>query len=54
MIIIMETFLKIIDDKFPLGHILLKTSDRHTVKVSNSSMPNVKQNIDGHNKAKLS
>jgi hypothetical protein len=47
-----QTFLKILDEEFPAGHILHKIFDRNTVKIS--CMSNFKQNIDGHNKSKLS
>ena len=49
-----QTFLKILDDEFPAGHILHKIFNRNTVKISYSCMSNFKQNIDGHNKSKLS
>ena len=49
-----QTFLKILDEEFPAGHILHKIFNRNTVKISYSCMSNLKQNIDGHNKSKLS
>ena len=38
---------------FPAGHKLRKIFNRNTIKLSYSCMPNVKQIIDGHNKAML-
>ena len=48
-----QTFLKILDEEYPAGHILHKIFNRNTVKISYSCMSNFKQNIDGHNKSKL-
>jgi hypothetical protein len=48
-----QTFLKILDEEFPAGHILHKIFNRNTVNISYSCMSNFKQNIDGHNKSKL-
>ena len=48
-----RTFPKILDDEFPENHGLHKTFNRNTVKVSYTCMTNIKQNIDGHNKAIL-
>ena len=42
------------DEEFPADHILHKIFNRNTVKISYSCMTNFKQNIDGHNKSKLS
>ena len=47
------TFLKILDNEFPVGHILHKIFNRNTVKISYCCMSNIKQNIDGHNKSIL-
>ena len=49
-----QTFLRIIDEEFPANHSLRKIFNRNTVKISYSCMPNVKQAVDGHNKANLS
>ena len=48
-----RTFLKILDEEFPKGHVLHKIFNRNTVKISYSCMTNLKQNIDGHNKSTL-
>ncbi len=48
-----RTFLKILDEEFPENHVLHKIFNRNTVKVSYTCMTNVKQTIDGHNKAVL-
>ena len=48
-----RTFLKILDEEFPKGHVLHKIFNRNTVKVSYSCMSNLKHNIDGHNKSTL-
>ncbi len=48
-----RTFLKILDEEFPENHVLHKFLNRNTVKVSYTCMTNVKQTIDGHNKAVL-
>ena len=47
-----QSFLRIIDEKFPAKHPLLKIFNHNTVKVSYSCMPNIKQTIDRHNKSK--
>ena len=49
-----QSFLKIIDEESPADHPLHKISNRNTVKISYSCMPNIKQTIDGHNKSTLS
>ena len=49
-----KTFLQIIDEEFPKGHILHKIFNRNTIKIGYSCMSNVKQNIDAHNKKTLS
>ena len=46
-------FFRLIDNCFPLWHKLHKIFNRNTLKLSYSCMPNVKQIIDGHNKAIL-
>ena len=48
-----RTFLKILDEEFPKGHVLHKIFNRNTVKISYRCMTNLKQNIDGHNKSTL-
>ena len=48
-----RTFLNILDEEFPENHALHKIFNRNTVKVSYSCMTNIKQTIDGHNKAIL-
>ena len=47
------TFLKLLDMEFTKEHVLHKIFNRNTVKISYSCMPNLKQNIDGHNKSIL-
>jgi hypothetical protein len=51
-----QAFLKILDEEFQAGHghILHKIFNRNTVKISYSCTSNFKQNIDAHNKSKLS
>ena len=49
-----KTFLKIVDEEFPLGHTLHKIFNGNTIKISYSCMTNAKQIIDGRNKNKLS
>jgi hypothetical protein len=49
-----KTFLKILDEEFPKEHLLHKIFNRNTVKLSYSCMNNIKNIIDGHNKAILS
>ena len=48
-----RVFINLIDKCFPTGHKLKKIFDRNTVKLSYSCTPNMKQVIDGHNKAML-
>ena len=50
---IRRTFLKLLDAKFTEEHLLHKIFNRNTVKISYSCMPNLNQNIDGHNKSSL-
>ena len=42
-------FLQLLDRSFPKDHVFNKTFNRHTVKISYSTMPNVKKRIDKHN-----
>ena len=48
-----RTFIKLLDTEFTVEHVLHKIFNRNTVKISYSCMPNLKQNIDGHNKSIL-
>lgn len=48
-----RAFISLINRSFPTGHKLRKIFNRNTLKLSYSCMPNVKQLIDGHNKAIL-
>ena len=48
-----KEFISLINRSFPAGHKLRKIFNRNTVKLSYSCMSNVKQLIDGHNKAIL-
>ena len=48
-----HTFFKLLDAEFTKEHVLHKIFNRNTVKISYSCMPNLKQNIDGHNKSIL-
>ena len=48
-----RTFLMLLDTEFTVEHVLHKIFNRNTVKISYSCMPNLKQNIDGHNKSIL-
>ena len=48
-----HAFISLIERSFPAGHKLRKIFHRKTIKLSYSCMPNVKQIIDGHNKAIL-
>ena len=48
-----RTFFKILDDEFPLYHILHKIFNPCTVKISYSCMPNLRQKINAHNKSIL-
>ena len=50
---IRSAFISLIDRSFPASHKLRKIFNRNTLKLSYSCMPNVKQLIDGHNKALL-
>ena len=47
-------FINIIDTCFPPTHSLHKVFNRHTLKLSYSCMPNMKQHIDSHNRRLLS
>ena len=44
-----KEFLKLLDKCFHKDHIFKKTFNRHTVKLSYSTMPNIKKRIDKHN-----
>ena len=44
-----KKFFEVLDESFPLGHPLHKTFNRHTVKLSYSTMPNMLKKISGHN-----
>ena len=48
-----KAFINLINKCFPTGHKLRKIFNRNTIKLSYSCMPNMKQIIDGHNKAIL-
>ena len=48
-----QKFFKILDSCFPASHKLHKIFNRNTVKLSYSCMPNMKTNIDNHNKTLL-
>ena len=48
-----RAFISLIERSFPAGHKLREIFNRNTIKLSYSCMPNVKQIIDGHNKAIL-
>jgi len=48
-----RAFINLIDKCFPTGHKLRKVFNRNTVKLSYNCTPNMKQVIDGHNKATL-
>ena len=48
-----RTFLKMLDAEFTEEHVLHKVFNRNTMKISYSCIPNLKQNIDGHNKSIL-
>ena len=50
---IRREFISLINRSFPTGHKLRKIFNRNTLKLSYSCMPNVKELIDGHNKAIL-
>jgi len=45
-----KKFINIIDTCFPKSHPLHKIFNKHTLKLSYSCMPNIKQHIDSHNK----
>ena len=51
--LMVKSFISLIERSFPAGHKLRKIFNRNTIKLSYSCMPNVKQIIDGHNKAIL-
>ena len=44
-----KKFFQVLDESFPPGHPLHKTFNRHTVKLSYSTMPNMLKKISGHN-----
>ena len=46
-----RAFISLIERSFPAGQKLRKIFNRNTIKLRYSCMPNVKQIIDGHNKA---
>ena len=46
-------FINLIDKCFPTGHKLKKIFNRNTIKLSYSCTLNMKQVIDGHNKAMI-
>ena len=48
-----RAFISLINRSFPADHKLRKIFNRNTLKLSYDCMPNVKQLIDGHNKAIL-
>ena len=48
-----RAFISLINRSFPADHKLRKIFNRNTLKLSYGCMPNVKQLIDGHNKAIL-
>ena len=50
---IRREFISLINRSFPTGHKLRKIFNRNTLKLGYSSMPNVKQLKNGHNKAIL-
>ena len=49
--LMVKSFISLIERSFPAGHKLRKIFNRNTIKLSYSCMPNVKQIIDGYNKA---
>lgn len=49
-----KTFLKLVNSEFPIDNPLHKIFNSNTVKVSYSCMGNIKNIIDGHNKAIIS
>ena len=51
--LMVKSFISLIERSFPAGHKLRKIFNRNTIKLSYSCMPNVKQIIDGYNKAIL-
>ena len=50
---IARAFVSLIERSFPAGHKQRTIFNRNNIKLSYSCMPNVKQIIDGHNKAIL-
>lgn len=48
-----RAFINLIDKCFPVTHKLRKIFNRNTIKLSYSCTPNMKQIIDGHNKATI-
>ena len=44
-----KKFFQILDESFPPGHPLHKTFNRHTVKLSYSTMPNMLKKVSAHN-----
>ena len=48
-----RAFLNIIDNSFPVDHMLRTIFNRSTIKLSYSCLPNIKNTIDSHNKAQL-
>ena len=46
---ISKYFLRLFNKHFPPGHKLYKIFNKNTLKLSYSSMPNLKAKIDGHN-----
>ena len=44
------TFLKLLEKEFTKEHVLHKIFNRNSIKISYSCTPNLKQNINGHNK----
>ncbi|PFX25800.1 hypothetical protein AWC38_SpisGene9547 [Stylophora pistillata] len=48
-----RAFISLIDKCFPVTHKLRKFFNRNTIKLSYSCTPNMKQIIDGHNKATI-
>jgi hypothetical protein len=46
-------FLKLIEECFPIGHVLRKIFNKNTLKLSYSCMPNIKTIIASHNKSVL-
>ena len=44
-----QIFLKLLDECFPVGHVLRRTFNQHTVQLSYRTMPNLSKIISGHN-----